>query len=73
MSELPGMAQMPIDSNKIPNIPTAQPVNQMPAYGSPMMPAMNPQDTGSNNDPMAANKAPSLQSNMFKMQRNKSE
>lgn len=86
MSELPGMAQMQQipqmpqmpqmtanDSNQIPNIPNAEPVNQMQAYGNPMAPAMSPQDPNSNNDPMAVPKAPSLQSNMFKMQRKQSK
>lgn len=70
MAELPEMTQ---SSNKIPNIPATE--QQMQSYGIPTLPTPNIQDSNmnSNNDPIPAAKIPSLQSNMFKMQRNKSK
>lgn len=71
MAELPAMTQPPNDTNKIPNIPAAEPMHQ--SFSSPTLPTPNmPDNNNMNNtinDPMAAAKIPSLQSNMFKMQR----
>lgn len=68
MMELPGMQQnVPTQA---PSIPTANQVNPMPSYGSP--PTPNLQDANANIDPATTPKVPNLQSNMFKMQRNKS-
>lgn len=75
MAELPAMTQPPNDANKIPNIPAAESMHPMQSYGSPTLPSPNMQDSNMNinADPLAAAKVPSLQSNMFKMQRNKSK
>ncbi|XP_055309388.1 protein transport protein Sec16A-like isoform X3 [Sitodiplosis mosellana] len=71
MAELPAMTQPLNISNKISNIPTSDQMHIMHTYGSPMLSGSNMQDSNvnSSNDPILA--APSLQSNMFKMQRNK--
>lgn len=57
-------------SKPTPNIPNAE---SIPSYRAPPTPI--PQETvaPSNNESAAAAKIPNLQSNMFKMQRNKSE
>lgn len=72
MAELPEMTQT---SNKIPNIPAVEPMQPMQSYGSPTLPTPNIQDgnLNSNSDQILIAKIPSLQSNMFKMQRNKSK
>lgn len=71
MMELPGMQRNIPAATPTPTIPNMNQVNAMPSYGgSPTTP--NPQDANANNDPAAAAKVPNLQSNMFKMQRNKS-
>lgn len=72
MAELPEMTQT---SNKIPNIPAVEPIQPMQSYGSPTLPTPNIQDgnLNSNSDQILTAKIPSLQSNMFKMQRNKSK
>lgn len=72
MADLPAMTQIPNDPNTHRNIPTVDQVNLMPSYGQPSMPSPSPQDPNANNDVAAAAKVPNLQSNMFKMQRNKS-
>lgn len=73
MAQLPEMTQTSNSSSKIPNIPAAE--QQMQLYGSPTLPTPNIQEgnTNSNNESIPAAKTPSLQSNMFKMQRNKSK
>lgn len=53
-----------------PNIPI---VESMQSYGAPPTPLLQESIAPSNNDPAAAAKVPNLQSNMFKMQRNKSK
>lgn len=69
MMELPAMQQhMP--TQQPPSIPTIDQSNLMSSYGSPATPTSP--DTNSNGDPGALPKVPNLQSNMFKMQRNKS-
>lgn len=68
MMELPAMQQnMP--TQQPPSIPTIDQSNLMSSYGSPTTP--NSPDINLNSDPTVA-KVPNLQSNMFKMQRNKS-
>lgn len=74
MSEIPGMP--PIPSNPVPSIPAVEPTPPMPYGAAPAIPAAPmPNETNAlpNNDPAAAPKVPHLQSNMFKMQRNKSK
>lgn len=83
LSDLTGSSLMTNNANQ--NIPVAAPMppdqrnemNPVNTYGNPNMPSSNfssPQISGVNNpDPTVANKVPSLQSNMYKMQRNKSE
>lgn len=56
-------------NSQSPNIPKIDQINSMPTFGSsPSSP--NLPDTNAISDPT---KVPSLQSNMFKMQRNKSK
>lgn len=74
MADLPAMTPMSNDPNTHRSIPTVDQMNLMPSYGQPSMPmpTPSPHDPNSNNDVAAAAKVPNLQSNMFKMQRNKS-
>lgn len=65
------MAHEPPDIMKTQHIPVAEP-NAMLSYQP--APTPNPiEATASSPDPTATAKTPSLQSNMFKMQRNKSK
>lgn len=72
MSEIPAMAHEPSDAIKTQHIPAAEPMNTMLSYQP--VPTPNPiEANASSPDPTTAAKTPSLQSNMFKMQRNKSK
>lgn len=77
VTELSAMAHIPNDSSKISNIPAAELMNPMQSFGNQPVLSSDTQDSytnsNSSNDPTAATRQPSLQSNMFKMQRNKSE
>lgn len=65
LTEFPAMSQPPNGPIQTPNIPAPEPTNG---------PTPNSQNSNasSNIDPTSSGKLPSLQSNMFKMQRNKS-
>lgn len=67
MMELPAM-QQPTIAKPSPNIPT---VESMPSHNAPPTPMLQ-ETPQSNHESAAAPKTPNLQSNMFKMQRNKS-
>ena len=78
MTDLSTLTQLPNDINKIPDIPNFDQVSQMQSYGSPaMLSVPNVKDISNMNcssDPLSTVlPSNSLQSNMFKMQRNKSK
>lgn len=74
MAELTAMTLTSIDSSKVLNIPTAEFINSTHLYGSLPVPTPNTQETDKNSSHSStASKAHNLQSNMFKMQRNKSK
>ena len=66
MTDLPAM-QPPV-AKPTPNIPAAE-----SSYRAPPTPMSQETIAPSNSEAMAAAKVPNLQSNMFKMQRNKSK
>lgn len=74
MAELTAMTHTSIDSSKILNIPTAEFNNSSQLYDSLPVPTPNTQETDTNSShSLTAAKAHNLQSNIFKMQRNKSK